>query len=52
MLKQNVYNVSNQKASKHDVESEESSGLTNKNSLPLCFSSFEWLKENYEIQRK
>ena len=44
LLKQNVYRVSNKKASKHEVESEESSGLTNKNSLPLCFSSFEWLK--------
>jgi hypothetical protein len=44
MLKQNVYSVSNKKASKHDVGIEESGGLTNKNSLPLCFSSFEWLK--------
>jgi hypothetical protein len=52
LLKQNVYSVSNQKASKHDVESEERSGLTNKNSLPLCFSSLEWLKENHEISKK
>jgi hypothetical protein len=50
LLKQS--SVSNQKISKHEVESEESSGLTDKNSLPLCFSSFEWLKENHELQRK
>jgi hypothetical protein len=49
LLKQNVYNVSNQKASKHNVEYEESNGLTNENYLPLCFSSFEWLKENHDI---
>jgi hypothetical protein len=52
LLKKNFYSVSNQKVSKHDIESEESSGITNKNSLPLCFSSFEWLKENHEISKK
>jgi hypothetical protein len=49
IAEENVYNVSNQKASRHDVEYEESSGLTNENYLPLCFSSFEWLKENHDI---
>jgi hypothetical protein len=49
LLKQNVYNVSNQKSSRHDVEYEESSGFANENYLPLCFSSFEWLKENHDI---
>ena len=49
LLKQNVYNVSNQKSSMHDVEYEESSGLANENYLPLCFSSFELLKVNHEI---
>jgi hypothetical protein len=52
LLKQNVYNVSNQKASRNDVEYEERSGLTDKNSLPLCFSSFEWLNENHDIAEK
>jgi hypothetical protein len=52
LLKQNVCSISNQKVSKHDVESEESSGLTDKNSLPLCFSSFEWLRENHETSEK
>jgi hypothetical protein len=49
LLKQNVYNVSNLKSSKHNVEYEESSGLANENFLPLCFSSFELLKVNHEI---
>jgi hypothetical protein len=49
LLKQNVYNVSNQKSSRHDVEYEESSGLANENYLPLSFSSFELLKVNNEI---
>jgi hypothetical protein len=49
LLKKNVYNVSNQKSSRHDVEYEESSGLANENYLPLCFSSFELLKVNHEI---
>jgi hypothetical protein len=49
LLKQNVYNVSNQKSSRHDVEYEESNGLANENYLPLCFSSFELLKVNHEI---
>jgi hypothetical protein len=44
LLKQNVYNVLDQKPSRHDVESKESNGLVNENYLPLCFSSFEWLK--------
>jgi hypothetical protein len=48
-LKKNVYNVSNQKSSKYDVEYEESSGLANENYLPLCFYSFELLKVNHEI---
>jgi hypothetical protein len=48
-LQQNVYNVSNQKSSRHDVEYSESNGLANENYLPLCFSSFELLKENHEI---
>jgi hypothetical protein len=49
LLKKNVCNVPNQKSSRHDVEYEESNGLTNENRLPLCFSSFELLKENHEI---
>jgi hypothetical protein len=49
LLKKNVYNVSNQKSFRHDVEYEESSGLANENYLPLCFSSFELLKVNHEI---
>jgi hypothetical protein len=49
LLKKNVYNVSNQKSSRHDVEYEESNGLANENYLPLCFSSFELLKVNHEI---
>jgi hypothetical protein len=48
-LKQNVYNVSSQKEYENDVESEESSGIKNKISLPLCFSSFECLKANHGI---
>jgi hypothetical protein len=48
LLKQNVYNASNQKSSRHNVEYEESNGLTDENYLPLFFSSFEWLKANYE----
>jgi hypothetical protein len=48
-LKQNVYNVSNQKSSIHDVEYSEYNGLANENHLPLCFSSFELLKEKHEI---
>ena len=47
-MKKNVYNVSDQKSSRHDVKSKESSRLGNENYLPLCFSSFEWLKENHE----
>jgi hypothetical protein len=31
LLKQNVYNVSNKKSSRHDVEYKESSGLANEN---------------------
>ena len=49
MLKQNVYNVSNQKSSRKDVKYEERIRLTNENYLPLCLSSFEWLKANHEI---
>jgi hypothetical protein len=49
LLKQNVYNVSKQKSYRHDVEYEESSGITNENYLPLCFSSFELLKVNHDI---
>ena len=49
LLKKNVYNVSNQKSSRHDVDYEESGGLANENHLPLCFSSFELLKVNHEI---
>jgi hypothetical protein len=49
LLKKNVYNVSNQKSSRHDVEYEESNVLSNENYLPLCFSSFELLKVNHEI---
>jgi hypothetical protein len=52
LLKQNVYNVSNHKSSRHDVEYEESSGLANENYLPLCFSSFELLKVNHEITKE
>jgi hypothetical protein len=49
LFKHNVYNVSNNKSSSHDVEYEGSSGLANENYLPLCFSSFELLKVNHEI---
>jgi hypothetical protein len=42
LLKQN--GISNQRISKHEVESEESSRLTDNNYLPLCFTSFEWLR--------
>jgi hypothetical protein len=49
LLKQNFYNVSNQKSSRHDVEYSESNGLENEKYLPLCFSSFELLKANHEI---
>jgi hypothetical protein len=52
LLKQNVYNVSNQISSEHDVEYEESFGLANENYLPLCFSSFELLKVNHEIKEE
>jgi hypothetical protein len=52
LLKQNVYNVSNQKASRHGIGDEERNGLTNENSLPLCFSSFEWLKEIHDLVEK
>jgi hypothetical protein len=45
-------NVSNQKSSRYDVEYPKYSGLADKNHLPLCFSSFELLKENHEITRK
>jgi len=48
LLKKNVYNVLDQKYSRHEVEYEESSGLANEKYLPLCFSSFEWLKTNHE----
>jgi hypothetical protein len=48
-LTKNVYNVSNQKSSTHDVEYSEYNGLANENHLPLCFSSFELLKSNHEI---
>jgi hypothetical protein len=49
LLKKNVYNVSNQKSSRYDVEYPKYNGLANENHLPLCFSSFELLKENHEI---
>jgi hypothetical protein len=49
LLKKNVYNVSNQKSSKHDVEYSKTNGLANENYLALCFSSFELLKANHEI---
>ena len=49
LLKQNFYNVSNHKFSRHDVEYEERNGLANENYLPLCFFSFELLKVNHEI---
>jgi hypothetical protein len=52
LLKKNVYNVSNQKSSRHDVEYGGSSGLANENCLPLCFSSFELLKVNHEITKE
>jgi hypothetical protein len=47
--KKNFDNVLNQKPSRHDVEYEERSGLSNENYIPLCFSSFELLKVNHEI---
>jgi hypothetical protein len=49
LLKQNVYNVSNHKSSKHDVEYEKSSELGNESYLRLFFSSFELLKVKHEI---
>jgi hypothetical protein len=49
LLKKNVHNVSNHKSSRHDVEYEESSGLSNESYLPLCFPSFELLKADHEI---
>jgi hypothetical protein len=49
LLKKNIYNVSNQKSSRHGVEYEERNGLANESYLPLCFSSFELLKANNEI---
>jgi hypothetical protein len=49
LLKENVFNVSNKKSYRNDVEYEERSGLANENCLPLCFSSFELLKVNHEI---
>ena len=52
LLKQNVYNVSNKKSSRHDVEYEESNGLANESYLPLCFSSFELLKEDHEMTKE
>jgi hypothetical protein len=52
LLKKNVYNVSNQKSSRHDVDYEESGGLANENHLPLCFSSFEFLKINHGITKE
>jgi hypothetical protein len=48
LLKKNIYNVLDQKSSRHDVEYEERNGLANENYLPLCFSSFELLKANHE----
>jgi hypothetical protein len=51
-LKKNVYNVSNQTSSRHDVEYLGYNGLTNENHLPLCFSSFELLKENHEVTKE
>jgi hypothetical protein len=48
LLKKNVNNVSDQKSSRHDVESEESNRLGNESYLPLCFSSFELLRANHE----
>jgi hypothetical protein len=52
LLKQNVNNVSDQKPSRHDVESEESNRLANESYLPLCFSSFELLRANHEQTEK
>jgi hypothetical protein len=52
LLKKSIYNVSNQKSSRHNVEYEESSGLANENCLPLCFSSFELLKVNHKITKE
>jgi hypothetical protein len=50
--KKNVYNVSNHKSSRNDVEYEERSRLANENYIPLCFSSFELLKVNHEITKE
>jgi hypothetical protein len=47
LLKQNVYNVSNEKSSSHDIESEERKEFANVNHLPLFFYSFEFLKRNH-----
>jgi hypothetical protein len=51
-LKKNVYNVSNQTSSRHDVEYPGYDGLINENNIPLCFSSFELLKENHEVTKE
>jgi hypothetical protein len=51
-LKQNVYNASNQTSSRHDVEYPGYNGITNEKHLPLCFSSFELLKENHEVTKE
>jgi hypothetical protein len=52
LLKQNVNNVSYQKPSRHDVESEERNRLANERYLPLCFSSYELLRVNHEQTKK
>jgi hypothetical protein len=52
MPKQNVYNVSNQTSFRHDVEYPRYNGITNEKCLPLCFLSFELLKENHEVTKE
>jgi hypothetical protein len=48
-LKKNVNNVPDQKSSKYDVEYPKYSGPANENHLPLCFYSFDLLKEKHDI---
>jgi len=45
-------NVSNQTSSRHDFEYPRYNRFTGKKHLPLCFSSFEILKENHEVTKE
>jgi hypothetical protein len=52
LFKQNINNVSDQKPSRHDVESEERNRLENESYIPLCFSSFELLRADHKQTNK